>query len=144
MAAGRKSSTRLVDRWMVAISALALCTFGCQNRGNISGKVTYKDKPVTYGTVLVVGKDGASVQAPIKDGAYYAPGVAVGEAQVAVNSPDPKHVGENTGWKPHQKKPEPLNIPGWFAIPQKYETITTSDLKYQVKGGDNKWDIDLK
>jgi hypothetical protein len=129
----------------VGIGLLALVAVGCQSKGNVSGKVTYKSKPLVYGTVLFVGSDGGSVQAKIEsDGSYSARGLAVGEAQVAVNSPDPKIIGINTNWKDPAKKPPPLVVPGWFAIPTQYESPSTSKLTYPVKGGSNVFDIDLK
>src|SRR5262249_8957356 len=102
------------------VGILVLLASGCQSKGNISGKITYKDKPLTYGTIVFVGADGATVQTAIKDGDYRAAGVGIGEAQVAVSSPDPKSVGEMATPKPNVKRPPPLVVPGWFPIPRKY------------------------
>ena len=67
-------SVRSAIQRTAALGLLALSTLGCQNKGDVSGKVTYKEKPVPYGTVLFVGTDGASVQAPIQGGAFHARG----------------------------------------------------------------------
>jgi hypothetical protein len=129
----------------VAIGLLTLAVAGCQSRGDVAGKVTYKGKPLVYGTVLFVGSDRGSVQGIIQsDGTYSAPGLAIGEAQVAVSSPNPKIIGSMATWKDPKKKPKPLEVPGWFEIPARYADSITSNLTITVKGGSNTFDIDLK
>jgi len=129
----------------VVIGIVALVTAGCQSKGNVTGKVTYKGKPLVYGTVLFVCSDKASVQAMIQsDGTYSAAGLAVGDAQVAVNSPNPKIIGMNANWKDPKKKPPPFDVPGWFDIPAKYGSDSTSTLTYKVQGGQNVYDIELQ
>ena len=145
MSSTRSAAVRLFRRPAVGIGLLALFAAGCQSKGHVSGKVTYKDKPLVYGTVLFVCSDGASVQAMIqRDGSYSADGLAVGEAQVAVNSPNPKGIGIFTTWKNPAKKPPPLEVPGWFEIPARYGDVGTSKLAFTVKGGANTFDIELK
>jgi hypothetical protein len=145
MSSARSVAVRGRFRPVVGIGLLALVVAGCQSRGNVSGKVTYKGKPLVYGTVLFVGHDGGSVQALIqRDGTYSAPGLAIGEAQVAVNSPNPKIIGAMANWKDPKKKPPPLEVPGWFEIPALYGDVGTSKLTYAVKGGANAFDIELK
>jgi hypothetical protein len=132
-------------RRLVGISVLALVAVGCSNKGDVSGKVTYKDKPLVYGTVTFEAIEGPSIQASIKpDGSYHAAGVGTGEVKVAVNSPDPKIVGSHANWKDPSKKPPPINAPGWFAIPSQYESTQSSKLVYTVNRGDNRIDIELK
>ncbi len=145
MSSTRSIPVRSIFRPVVGIAFLALIAVGCQSKGNVSGKVTYKDKPLVYGTVLFVGSDGASVQAKIEnDGTYSARGLAVGKAQIAVNSPDPKSIGIYTTWKDPSKKPPPLEVPGWFGIPKQYESASTSGLSFPVEGGLNTNNIELK
>jgi hypothetical protein len=127
------------------IGLLAFVTGGCQSRGDVSGKVTYKGKPLVYGTVLFVGSDKGSVQGIIQsDGTYSAPGLSVGEAQVAVSSPNPKVIGSMANFKDPKKRPKPLEVPGWFAIPAHYGDSITSKLTFTVQGGSNTFDIDLQ
>jgi hypothetical protein len=145
MISPRFAPARTLIRPRVWFGLLALAVAGCQSRGDVSGTVTFKDKPLVYGTVLFVCSDGASVQAMIqKDGTYSASGLAIGDAQVAVNSPNPKSIGIFTTWKDPAKKPPPLEVPGWFAIPARYGDAVTSKLTVTIKGGANPFDIALK
>ena len=74
---------------LAGIGLLALATVGC-GTGDVSGKVTYKDKPVPFGTVLFEASDGTIKQGNIgSDGGYSIRGVTTGTARVAVNSPNP-------------------------------------------------------
>jgi hypothetical protein len=124
-----------------------LLVLGCGGRGDVSGKVTYKGKPVPFGTVLFEGSDGNLSQGNIRaDGSYsVSPPVATGEAKVAVNSPNPKSsdlIPINRDGAPPLKPPP--DIPGWFPIPKEYGTPSTSGLTYTIKRGPNTIDIELK
>ena len=143
------SSTRLppvrpLSRPAVGFGLLALVAVGCQGKGDVSGKVTYNDKPLVTGTVLFEGSDGGIRQGEIgADGSYSVRGVATGAARVAVNSPNPRSITILS--KNPDKKPEPYpDAPGWFPIPQKYNVPSTSGLTYPVKGGRNEINIELK
>ena len=134
---------------------------GCGPKaGDVTGSVVYKDKPVTSGTVTMVGKDGNPVQTEIKeDGKYELRGVPVGEVRIAVSSPSltPQKGGRkieridpNTGEKLETKGLEE-GLPGtelqrktWRAIPLKYSDITQSDLKHTVTPGPNTYEIRLE
>src|SRR5262245_23725689 len=136
---------RSLCRRTVGIGLVALLVIGCQSKGNLTGKVTYKGKPLVYGTVLFVCNDNASVQAIIQpDGTYVANGLAVGDAKVAINSPNPKIIGSMANWKDPKKKPPPLEVPGWFEIPARYGTDGGGLLTYKVQGGTTVYDIDLQ
>jgi hypothetical protein len=147
---GTMNSTRLhaVRSLACRVAGLGLLLgllAGCQGTGSMSGKVKFQGKPLVYGTVLLIGSDNKSVQAPIqKDGQYDASGLAPGEIKVAVNSPNPKGVGRFTGWRDEKKKPPPFEVPGWFEIPGKYGDVKTSGLTYTIQGGSNPIDIELK
>lgn len=123
----------------LALTALlALAALGCQGRGDVSGKVTSRGKPLVFGTILFVGSDGILRQSNLaKDGSYAVHGVRTGEARVAVHSPNPRRITVLEG-------PPYPNVPGWFAIPKHYESIDTSGLTYTIKGGSNMIDIELK
>lgn len=122
---------------------VTLLVAGCAGQGNVSGKVTFQGKAVPFGTVLFVGSDGNARQGNLdRDGNYTVLGVTTGDAQVAVNSPNPK--GITLVYKDPAKKPKPYpDVPGWFAIPGKYESPTTSGLVYTIQRGENKIDIEL-
>lgn len=134
---------------------------GCGPRvADVTGTVAYKDKPVTSGTVTMVGKDGVPMQTEIKeDGKYELRSVPVGDVRIAVSSPPLEvkksgrkidRVDPNTGEKIDTKGLE-LALPGtdlqkktWQAIPLKYSDITQSDLKYTVTSGPNTHAIKLE
>jgi len=52
----------------------------------VSGQVTLDGKPLPIGNIIFVPANGPAVSAPIKDGAYTAPGVPTGEIKVAVET----------------------------------------------------------
>jgi hypothetical protein len=112
----------------------------------VSGKVTYQGKTLVFGTVQFEASDGTIKQANIEtDGSYAIPGVAVGEAKVAVSSDNPK----SSNFQPLQREgmppPKPLpEVKGWFPIPPGYEDLSKPKLTYTVKSGKNTYDIELK
>jgi hypothetical protein len=138
----RRGAGQLLALPGVVLLATAI---GCQGRGDVSGKVTYNSKPLVFGTVLVHGQDGLRQGAIQRDGSFTVRGVKVGEARVAINSPNPKSI-QLIPPKPVVKtKQEPFpEAPGWFRIPNKYEDVKTSGLTYTVRGGSNAFDIELK
>jgi len=121
----------------------ALGALGCQGRGDVSGTVTFGDRPVKFGTVLFEGSDGVARQGNIeKDGSYSVRDVASGQARVTVNSPNPRSI---TMTSKGDRKPEPFpDVPDWFPIPREYGDLATSGLTYTVKGGSNTINIELK
>ena len=127
------------------VTLVALTGVGCQRVGNVSGKITLKDKPVVFGTVLIQGSDGNAQQGNIApDGSYSVQGLAVGKASVAINSPEPRSVTLIPNKNPAYKQEPYPDVPGWFAIPKQYEDISTSGLTYEIKGGNNTIDIKLE
>src|SRR5262249_44904016 len=102
------------------------------------------NKPVVFGTVLFHGRDGVRQGSIEPDGSYTVRGVAVGEARVAVNSPSPKSIVLYPNKNPNYKQEPYPDVPGWFAIPDKYENVATSGLTYKIRGGSNSIDIELE
>ena len=130
---------------VVGAAVLALVVAGCQSHGNVTGKVLYKNKPVVFGTVLVQGSDGNARQGNIgTDGSFTVRGVAVGSVKVAVNSPNPRGITLVPPKDPNKKQEPYPDVPGWFEIPKKYDSVSTSGLSYQIKGGGNAIDIELQ
>src|SRR5215813_2690773 len=130
----------------VALAFLTLAAVGCGGRGDVSGKVTYNGKPLVFGTVQFEASDKTFKQGNIEqDGSYSIPGVPVGEAKVAVNSPNPKSGDfqplQREGRPPPPPRPQ---IPGWFPIPTEYQDLSKPRLTYTVKSGPNTFDIQLK
>ena len=137
--------TRSACRPAVAAALLTLAAVGCGGYGDVSGKVTHKGKTLVWGTVQFEGSDNALKQGNIKsDGTYTIHGLAIGEARAAVSSINPKssdfQVRQAEGGPPPKPRPE---VRGWFPIPEKYDAPYTSGLKYPVKSGENKIDIEL-
>lgn len=131
-----------------AALALTLLTLmgGCGGKGDVSGHVTFKGKPLVFGTVQFEASDKTFKQGIInRDGSYSIDGVPVGEAKVAVNSPNPKSGDfqplQREGRPPPPPRPE---IPGWFPIPAEYQDLSKPRLTYPVKRGDNTINIELK
>lgn len=70
-----------------ALAAAAGCGPG---RSDVTGTVSYRGRPVVYGTVSVIGADQMTYYGTIRlDGTFAVAGVPVGPAKVGVYSPDP-------------------------------------------------------
>ena len=126
---------------------LGIAAAGCQRTGSVAGKVSYQNKTVVYGTVLVVATDGNTHQGNIgEDGSYSVQGIRVGDARLAINSPDPTAPIVN---KAEQKNPEEDKRRAglkakWFPLPRDLGDANKSGLTVQVKGGEDRHDIELK
>ena len=68
-----------------------LAAVGCGGgTADVSGKVTFKGKPVTYGTVMILGSGGLPKSGVLRpDGTFTVTGVPLGPVKVAVSSPRP-------------------------------------------------------
>jgi hypothetical protein len=147
-------SKRLVrlPRVIMLACAAALACAGCGGTGTVSGKVTHNNKPVVFGTVLIVGNDGLPKMGPIlEDGTYVVEDVRAGQVRVAVNSPDPttplfnKDDAKKGRPRPPEEEKRLADLKTkWFPLPLKYGDLTTSDMTLEVHRGSNAHDIDLK
>jgi hypothetical protein len=132
---------------------------GCTRHGDVSGKVTFLDQPLNYGSVIFVGEDNLPVSAKINpDGSYAATGVPYGKVRVAVVSPDPSkllHASKirEAAEMPEKRKrkdlPPPELPPGvdpekWVEIPARYGDCDRSDLVLTVSAPTATFDIPLK
>ena len=155
------------QRRPAAILVLAACTLaGCGSgtsyeHATVHGKVTYKGKPVTFGSVLFVPleppKDGLMQPASGEiqtDGTYALKseadsGAIIGEHKVVVVAVDGSKPAETPNPKQADAAPSPAagptrNSVGFkSAIPQKYADLTSTPLTRKVASGDNTIDIDL-
>ena len=94
--------TRLAAALLVALAALNSGCGGPQT-APLSGKVTYKGKPLTVGTVTVwADGDRYGVGAIGNDGSYTIPDAPVGTVKIAVSVPD---FGGGVQKKPGEKRP---------------------------------------
>src|SRR5262245_65909291 len=77
----------------VALVLSAGC--GGPTTGTVTGRVTYKERPVASGQISFIGPDGVPVCAPIENGSYRAQGVSTGFVLITVVDlpPDSQRVG---------------------------------------------------
>ncbi len=139
----------VVEIKLIVPLAMLFASVGCGGGvGDVSGKVSYKGKPVTMGSVLVIGSDKVPRYGPIqKDGQFAIAGVPVGEAKVAVNSPDPRtlHVSaSNKLGGQSAAAPSPADIAAWFPLPEKAGDPLQSGLTIAVNRGANVVALELK
>ena len=138
------------------LAAALLAPAGCgEPTTDVSGKVTYQGKPVTYGTVVVLDTAGAPKAGTIQpDGAYRISGVRPGPVKLAVSSPPPpgsEPARKATGGRDRDDDKPPPNvtpaapevIKNWFPIPDNYSDPNKSGLTGEAKSG-QPIDIDLK
>jgi hypothetical protein len=138
-------------------AALVLGTNGCGGGvGVVSGKISYKNKAVVYGSVGFVGANGKTRAAKINpDGTYTVKDVAVGEAKVVVISELPRATSRSPGAaatdgpKDDPTQPEPPEVidpevaKKWFPIPTEFSNAAKTKLRLSVKPGANTYDIKL-
>jgi hemoglobin len=123
-----------------------------RGEASVSGKVTFKGKPLPAGNVGFHPKDGkgGTVIGPIhKDGTYSVSRLLVGEYVVTVETesvkkravPKPPQGAEPAKGGEPAKGAEPAN---YVAIPNKYADAKTSGLTYKAVKGEQTFDIDLQ
>jgi len=81
-----------IRQWAyTAATALSILIAGCgPSTTTATGNVTYKDKPIVWGSVSLIASDGSMHQAAIlPDGTFTLPNVPKGLAKVGVTSPTP-------------------------------------------------------
>src|SRR5262249_29351275 len=146
MSSLRSTPVRSFFRPGVAMAFLTLAAVGCGGRGDVAGKVTYKGKPLVFGTVQFEASNKTIMQANIEpDGSYSIRAVPVGEAEVAGSSDNP----QSSAFQPLRREAMPPQEPlpevvGWFPIPTEYQDLSNPKLAFTVKRGKNTYDIDLK
>jgi hypothetical protein len=133
----------------VTLALLALVTLGCGGKGDVSGKVLFKDKPVVWGTVQIISKEGIHQGTIGADGSYTVRRVPVGEYNIAVFSPDPTaplltKEGVKPAEGPEEAKRQAALKTRWFPIAQKYGDPDKSGLTLKINWGTNTHDIELK
>jgi hypothetical protein len=112
---------------------------GCSRRATVKGKVTYRDRPVTYGSVIFLSADKTARSAVIEpDGTYTVEKVRPGTVKIGVISRDPS-MGE------HGKKPDHAQAAkDWFPLPKNLEDPEKSGYECSIGSGNVKHDIELK
>src|SRR5262245_3508333 len=143
----------------VAIGVLPcvlLVLAGCGSGvGDVTGKVTHQQKTVCSGQVMLLASNAKAYYAQIgADGTYSFSGIPVGEAKLAVTSPDPRALSEaaknprgadeRRPPPPDQPAPPPVDAKKWFAIPDRYSDYASGELQLIVRAGANPHNIELK
>jgi hypothetical protein len=140
-------STPVVGSFLLLVLSLT----GCGKSTTASGTVTFRGKPVVYGSVTFVGADKVAHSGVIAaDGVYTVENLLPGTFSVEVISRDPSHgrsilhpqqPASSGGAKPGGKG---AKVPGWFALPPQYESAATSGINCTLGAGKVKYDIELK
>ena len=139
-----KHESQLTHR-IVCAAVLSLLTVGCGGEGaeevagSVSGKVTFKDAPVTEGIIsfldLEKGTGGSGTLE--SDGTYSLDNeIPVGTYKVTVNPPEVEMPADIEKTVPPQKDPKD--------IPQSYRSTDTTALTATVKEGTNQHDFNMK
>jgi len=129
---------RCTNQLRLAVAALAVVSAelaGCGQRfemGQVSGRVTHRGQPLPEGTVMFVPEAGLGAAGGIHpDGTYRVltkrpfDGATVGKHKVCVMPP----------FQPQTA--------GYPAFDRKYQDAETSGFEFEVKAGENVFDIDL-
>jgi hypothetical protein len=142
---------RIIVACLLATLACPL-SGGCGSRtATVSGRVTFRGKPVNNGSVIVYCSDKQIVRGNLgTDGTYTIPNVPYGSSTVTVQS----HSRVPAGLRMAQNLPpssggpvQPIvehgdTLP--VALPQKYSVPEESGLRVVVEDGPVTFDIDLK
>jgi len=117
----------------------------------VEGRVTYKGRPVTSGTVILVGENGhTSGPGYVRpDGTYFVPDAPTGTVRATLDSPPPaayaraKVAPKGLANDPEVRE-EMERAAHYVAIPLKYRDAHLSDVAFEVKKGKNVQDIELR
>jgi hypothetical protein len=117
----------------LVLAALLGALLGCgeDRKPELSGTVKYDGKPLTSGTVWLVGEDGSKWPSGIgPKGEYAVLGVPPGKAAIYVES--------------HSRTPKGMGGGPAFPLPKCYSNAKTSGLEVTVTGRDQKFDVIMK
>lgn len=146
-------------RSLLALVAVSLVlTVGCAGKADVTGNVTYKGKPVVWGTVTLLDSSGAAHQGQIDlSGNFAIPAVPSGPVKIGVHSTNPDTgrpsqprdvsgrgtVGSRGGaddprakFTPAPTTEQPRPEPGkWFPLPDTASDPMTSNITGVVQKG---------
>jgi hypothetical protein len=129
---------------LFAVAAVVVAASGCgQSYTDVTGKVSYRDRPVVYGTVSIIGPDQMTYYGTIQlDGTFTVPKVPVGPVKLGVYSPDPyfeppvppavkARIEEARRASGEKERPKPPKGQ-WVRLPPKYADPLSSGLVADV------------
>jgi hypothetical protein len=126
-----------MKKLVAGIGCLLLCfVFGCGNKvktAPVSGTVTYKGQPVTFGKITFIDSQGRPGFAELGADGRYTLRATVGECKVALEAREIE--------PPHDPKQRKQARPGMYIgksfIPEKYENPQQSGLTFKVEDKEN-------
>jgi hypothetical protein len=157
----RRSCGRFAP-WLSLLCLFALVGCGSGGaQGKLTGKVLYKGKPVTGGSVIFRPSSASenTVTVPILPDGSYTATVPAGVVKIAVDNRE-LQPPETTAKKEHPRNlpkvgnvgtdtPDPRVNPQkpagtYIKLPDKYHDVASSGLSYTVKSGSQTYNIDLE
>jgi hypothetical protein len=128
---------------------ICILVAGCgQAKGNVKGKVYYKDKALTAGTVTFYGEKAARSAAIQEDGSYHIKAMPVGPVKITVSTPAVALSAKGDQAKLIGAKGDVKTVNGSGAalvpVPPEYGDKDKSKENYTVTTGDQDYDIRLK
>lgn len=128
-----------------------LVVLGCGRTAEVTGTATLNGKPITSGSVTILAADSLTYSGQLNEqGGYQILNVPRGSAKVSIASPDPANLAgfaKAAGPSAVKRSKAPAvtaSTPaGWFPLPAHYADFEKSDLRLEVQGGVNKFDIPL-
>ena len=132
------------------------CVAGCgDGTATVSGQVSYRGRPVTSGSIIMVNPDGTAESGVIQpDATYSVDGVQKGRVKIGVLSPDPAHArsilraDENRAKanRKHTKAKAPVRAKdvAWFPLPHDLGDPAKSGLECDVTASRVNYDITVK
>ncbi len=128
---------------------LCLVIFACMGCGSgpstatVTGTVTFEGGPVKAGTICFVPLDGIPRQGDIQpDGSYRVDDIPLGDAIIVINPPAVEDPNKHMRIK--EQKDTAVIQPPPPPFPTKYIDMSTSDLRYSVKSGENVHKVEMK
>lgn len=127
-----------------------MLTLGCgedapPELAEVTGKVTYKGKPVPGGMIVFLSEDGKRFVSPIKRDGSFSLKSPLGPVKAAVVTRQPSGDGMNDNERPAVREVPPLP-PGTdpkSLPPKNYERFETSGLSYEVTQSGQTIDVTL-
>ncbi|OWK36457.1 carboxypeptidase-like regulatory domain-containing protein [Fimbriiglobus ruber] len=125
---------------LLVVVALVVPVVGCgKPHGDVAGRVTYRGRPVVYGTVNAIGSDQMTYYGTIQtDGTFTIRNVPVGPLRLGIYSPDPYYElpvppAVKVRLEEARRAAGADNMPKppkgqWFKIPPKYTDPMSSTL----------------